>query len=91
MFFQLKPGGMAEIEIMNKSNKMNSFFIRVMRGWITSGQKIQHFAMDCKRNYRGPLNPPYHDVLTGVALPVARSTGREICSCTISQLPLIFR
>lgn len=42
---------MAEVEMKNNSNKMDSFFIRVMRGWITSGQKIQHFAMDCKRNY----------------------------------------
>lgn len=113
MFFQLKPGGMAEVEITNNSNKMDSFFIRVMRGWITSGQKIQHFAMDCKRNYtegncgrqkkrsgagipihvvaRRLPNTPYSDVLTGVALPEARSTGMEICSCTISHLPLILR
>jgi len=51
MFFQLKPGGTAEVEMMNNSNKMDSFFIRVMRGWITNGQKIQHFAIGCKRNY----------------------------------------
>jgi len=97
MFFQLKPGGMAEVEIMNNSNKMDSFFIRVMRGWITNGQKIQHFAIGCKRNYMSDpgamktFSTHYHGVLTGVILPVARSTGREICSCTITQLPPILR
>lgn len=50
MFFQLKPGGAAEVEMINNSNKMDSFFIRVMRGWITSGQKIQHLGMGCKWN-----------------------------------------